>query len=59
MYHMATCMGINKTILARSTSIPLEKNINVTCQGCIENQSNQLAHVDIGGCLYVSDNELI
>lgn len=59
MYHMASCMGINKTILERSTSISLEKNINVTCQGCIENQSNQLAHVDIGGCLYVSDNELI
>jgi hypothetical protein len=24
----------------------------VTCQGCVENQPNQLAHCDIGGCMY-------
>ena len=52
MYHMASCMGINKTILDKSTPLPLERNINETCQGCIEKQPNQLAHVDIGGCLY-------
>jgi len=22
-----------------------------TCKGCIENQPNQLAHMDVGGCL--------
>jgi hypothetical protein len=25
------------------------------CWGCIENQLNQLAHMDPGGCLYESD----
>jgi hypothetical protein len=25
-----------------------------TCQGCKENQPNQLAHMDYGGCLYES-----
>jgi hypothetical protein len=24
----------------------------VTCQGCVENQPNQLAHCDFGGCMY-------
>jgi DNA-directed RNA polymerase subunit RPC12/RpoP len=52
MYHMAICMGIDKTILMKSTPLSLERNINVTCQGCIEKQPNQLAHIDIGGCLY-------
>ena len=23
-----------------------------TCLGCLENQPNQLAHMDTGGCLY-------
>ena len=27
----------------------------VTCQGCIENQPNQLAHMEEGGCLYVPE----
>jgi hypothetical protein len=26
-------------------------NKNITCNGCIENQPNQLAHMDVGGCL--------
>ena len=25
---------------------------DVTCVGCLENQPNQLAHMDYGGCLY-------
>ena len=25
---------------------------STTCQGCIENQPNQLAHMAVGGCLY-------
>lgn len=24
----------------------------ITCVGCTENQPNQLAHMDIGGCMY-------
>jgi Ni,Fe-hydrogenase III component G len=24
----------------------------ITCIGCLENQPNQLAHMDYGGCLY-------
>jgi len=27
-------------------------NIRETCWGCEENQPNQLAHIDPGGCLY-------
>lgn len=26
-------------------------NKKITCKGCIENQPNQLAHMDVGGCL--------
>ena len=26
-------------------------NDEVTCQGCLENQPNQLAHMGFGGCL--------
>ena len=29
---------------------PFDKNI--TCWGCINDQSDQLSHMDIGGCLY-------
>ena len=28
-------------------------SINNTCWGCIEDQPNQLAHMDPGGCLYI------
>ena len=31
---------------------------NITCLGCIEDQPNQLAHMDIGGCLYCQDSIL-
>lgn len=24
----------------------------ITCQGCLENQPNQLAHCEFGGCMY-------
>jgi hypothetical protein len=27
------------------------------CLGCIQNQPNQLAHMDLGGCLYTADDE--
>jgi hypothetical protein len=30
----------------------LEPTIPVLCVGCLENQPNQLAHMDYGGCLY-------
>jgi hypothetical protein len=28
-----------------------------TCQGCVENQPNQLAHMDEGGCLYIPPSQ--
>jgi len=27
-------------------------NNKITCQGCLESQPNQQAHMDYGGCLY-------
>lgn len=30
---------------------------STTCQGCIENQPNQLAHMEEGGCLYWNPSE--
>ena len=36
---------------------------DMSCQGCIENQPNQVAHMDAGGCLaedsYIHDTELL
>ncbi len=32
-------------------------SIKRECQGCKEDQPNQLAHMDRGGCLYDSENE--
>lgn len=29
-----------------------------TCKGCIENQPNQIAHMDVGGCLYEKEMDL-
>ena len=26
--------------------------VAITCRGCLENQPGQMAHMDIGGCLY-------
>lgn len=26
--------------------------VSVVCWGCVGNQPNQLAHMDLGGCLY-------
>ncbi len=28
------------------------RNNKITCQGCLEEQPNQQAHMDYGGCLY-------
>lgn len=32
-----------------------DENIIITCQGCLENQPNQQAHMDLGGCLYLHE----
>ena len=32
-----------------------DENIIITCQGCLENQPNQQAHMDFGGCLYLHE----
>lgn len=29
-----------------------KRNNEITCQGCLESQPNQQAHMDYGGCLY-------
>ena len=34
------------------------KNKTVTCRGCEEDQPNQLAHMDPGGCMYESEDDL-
>lgn len=42
------------------TSVILDMSGDVgstTCQGCIENQPNQLAHMEEGGCLYWNPSE--
>ena len=37
-------------------SIDITEDIPQICQGCVENQPNQQAHMDYGGCLYIEDN---
>jgi hypothetical protein len=34
------------------------KGKNITCWGCREDQPNQLAHMDKGGCLYDESRDL-
>jgi hypothetical protein len=37
---------------------PAPKKVRVTtCTGCADNQPNQLAHVDIGGCLNFEETQ--
>lgn len=31
----------------------------ITCTGCLEEQPNQLAHMDIGGCMYDTDSDIV
>lgn len=45
-------------VLEQSTQVPEEPQQQLfnlpkepTCQGCLENLENQMAHIDIGGCL--------
>ena len=35
----------------------MNKEQKTTCWGCIENQPNQFAHMEIGGCLYIISPE--
>lgn len=30
--------------------------MKTTCEGCRNNQPNQLAHMDVGGCMYDENN---
>lgn len=46
--------GIITMTVASEYLTPYGCSIN-KCWGCIENQPNQLAHMDSGGCLYESD----
>lgn len=47
----------NKQKVDKDISEPSKTNeTKIICQGCIEGQANQLAHMDFGGCLYMEDN---
>jgi hypothetical protein len=42
--------------LSREEGNSILQNVGIsTCLGCRENQPNQLAHIDYGGCLYVEN----
>jgi len=42
--------------LSREEGNSILRNVGIsTCLGCRENQPNQLAHIDYGGCLYVEN----
>jgi len=47
--------GIITITVANEYLMPYGCSIKQECWGCIENQLNQLAHMDPGGCLYESD----
>jgi hypothetical protein len=49
--------GIITITVANSYLIPYGCIIKQTCWGCREDQPNQLAHIDPGGCLYNSETE--
>jgi len=38
--------------------VPMDttEDLSPVCQGCVENQANQEAHMDSGGCLYIEHN---
>jgi len=44
--------GIITFTSANRYLIPYGCSLKPTCWGCIEDQPNQLAHMDAGGCLY-------
>ena len=48
-------VDMNFMINVFEDSIKMLKGLNVspvTCIGCLEEQPNQLAHMDYGGCMY-------
>lgn len=49
--------GIMTITVANSYLIPYGCSIPQPCWGCKEDQPNQLAHMDPGGCLYSSESE--
>ena len=49
--------GIMTITVANSYLVPYGCSIPQTCWGCKEDQPNQLAHTDPGGCLYSSETE--
>ena len=55
-------MDIIKELIKKETSQPIHEIIIrsvkiITCLGCIEDQPNQLAHMDPGGCLYIESDD--
>lgn len=49
--------GIITITVANRYLIPYGCSIKQECSGCKEDQPNQLAHMDPGGCLYNSETE--
>jgi hypothetical protein len=43
---------LNMIISDLQLDLQSDENNVITCQGCLEDQPNQQAHMDIGGCLY-------
>jgi hypothetical protein len=50
---MSTSFKLKRTI----TQNPIFAKRAKVCQGCVEQQGNQLAHMDEGGCLYNSPTD--
>jgi hypothetical protein len=46
-------LNINSYLKERIIKIYEQKDL--TCQGCLEEQPNQMAHMDLGGCMYDED----
>lgn len=49
--------GIITMTVANSYLSEYNCKIAQECWGCVEDQPNQLAHMDLGGCLYNSEND--
>jgi hypothetical protein len=49
--------GVITITVANGYLFPYGCSIKKECWGCKEDQPNQLAHMDPGGCLYVSEIE--
>ena len=49
-------INISKASYSKGTDVIITSIILLTCDGCINDVSNQLGHMDKGGCMYISQN---